>query len=561
MASNKTIKFGIISDSLIFKLWEAECIKHVLNLKSTSLELLILPSKKSASNNVSLLRRLIGFRIFSRILFYVYQMLFINPKCFSKLDFSEELKNVDKVYWSGNRTNISIKNFSKEDLEKIKRKRLDFIISFSEFTNVSPEILDIPKYGVWAFHHDDEEKYRGNVHCFWEIYHDDNVNGAILKRLTVDKNEYIVIRQGFFKTINYSYKINLESIHSFSIQWLKDVCVDLSNGNEKYLNSLPTESNARFYNEPNNFEFLKFYLTLLKNRFIKAYKDLFLLEQWNIGYIENTFDELLDKNENFKVNWLFSPSKGISYADPFPFKWDGDIYILFECLNFNKGKGEICSLIFNPSKKRNNDFKVCMTMTSHISYPFIFNYKNDIYLIPESCRANEVALYKSTKFPFAWEKKAVILENIEAADPTIFHHNGFWWLTCTIGRERWNHELSIFFSKDIFGPWYPHKNNPVKIDIRSSRPAGRVFNHDNLLIRPSQDCSKAYGKRIVLNKINKLTPYDFEEEALKIIEPFKGSDYEQGVHTINAIDDITIVDGRRDIFSLKKFLNRKSKKK
>jgi len=554
--SEKTLRFGVMCDSLVFKSWEVECIKHVLNLESTSLELFLLYSKETKLKKFGFLSKLIDFRSLSRAFFIIYRKLFLNSKCCSKIDLSEEIRDIDKIYWFEHNTDISKKFFSDEELENIKSKNLDFIISFSKLENINTEILEIPKYGVWAYHHDDEEKYKGNVPCFWEIYHNDNVNGAILKKLTPDRDKYIVLRRGFFNTVNYSYKRNLENVYLQSIEWLKDICTDLFNDNADYLNNLPINSKAEFYSEPDNLEFIKFYLKLLKNRLYKLYKNLFLLEQWNIGYIERSISELIDNDENFKINWFFPMSREFSYADPFPIKRHNDIYVFYEFLDFNKGKGEICSLVFNPSKKRTGDIKECMAKRFHLSYPFIIDNKDETYLIPESWKANEVALYKSIEFPNVWAKKAILLESIEAADPTLFVHNGLWWLCCTIGNQGWNQKLHIFYSETLFGPWCSHKKNPVKTDIMSSRPAGRVFNYGGLLIRPSQDCSKAYGRRIVLNKVTKLTPYEFEEEPLKIIEPSKGSGFEKGIHTINAIDNITIVDGRRDIFSIKKFLKK-----
>ncbi len=44
------------------------------------------------------------------------------------------------------------------------------------------------------------------------------------------------------------------------------------------------------------------------------------------------------------------------------------------------------------------------------------------------------------------------------------------------------------------GPWEPHRRNPVKCDVRGSRPAGTPFVHGGELYRPAQDGSKRYGK-------------------------------------------------------------------
>ena len=36
-------------------------------------------------------------------------------------------------------------------------------------------------------------------------------------------------------------------------------------------------------------------------------------------------------------------------------------------------------------------------------------------------------------------------------------------------------ELHLYSAPGILGPWKPHPRNPVKSDVRSARPAGRVY--------------------------------------------------------------------------------------
>jgi hypothetical protein len=85
----------------------------------------------------------------------------------------------------------------------------------------------------------------------------------------------------------------------------------------------------------------------------------------------------------------------------------------------------------------------------------------------------------------------------------------------------------------------------VKTDVRSSRPAGTPFVHEGSLYRPAQDCSRTYGGRIALNRIVTLTSEDFLEEPVALIEPVRSSRYPDGVHTVSAFGEHTLVDGKR----------------
>ena len=60
----------------------------------------------------------------------------------------------------------------------------------------------------------------------------------------------------------------------------------------------------------------------------------------------------------------------------------------------------------------------------------------------------------------------------------------------------------------------PHRLNPLKIDVTSSRPAGPLFERDGMLLRPAQDCSSTYGAAVVLHRIVELTPDRFQEQCL-----------------------------------------------
>ena len=83
--------------------------------------------------------------------------------------------------------------------------------------------------------------------------------------------------------------------------------------------------------------------------------------------------------------------------------------------------------------------------------------------------------------------------------------------------------------------------NPVKSDIRSSRPGGTPFVVDGVLHRPSQDDSRVYGGRLVINRVVELTPDRFGEEPVRAVGPDPA--YPDGLHTLSAAGRRTLVDG------------------
>jgi hypothetical protein len=145
-----------------------------------------------------------------------------------------------------------------------------------------------------------------------------------------------------------------------------------------------------------------------------------------------------------------------------------------------------------------------------------------------------------------WRVARPILEDFPAVDPTILSHEGLWWLWCTHAEDEPESKLFLWYAFDLFGPWKPHPGNPVKVDVRSSRPAGRPFFFDGTLYRPAQDCSRTYGGGITINRVRQLSPTEFCEEPVVSLEPWDGR-YRAGIHTLAGDGSLTVLDGKRSV--------------
>jgi hypothetical protein len=54
-----------------------------------------------------------------------------------------------------------------------------------------------------------------------------------------------------------------------------------------------------------------------------------------------------------------------------------------------------------------------------------------------------------------------------------------------------------------------------------------------------------YGGRVVINRVTVLTPAEFDEEPAAVVEPLLESPYPDGLHTLAAVGDITLIDAKR----------------
>ena len=179
----------------------------------------------------------------------------------------------------------------------------------------------------------------------------------------------------------------------------------------------------------------------------------------------------------------------------------------------------------------------------HLSYPFVVHHEDRAYLIPETSEIGTVLMY-SINPGGTLGRPVALLEGTQVVDATVVLCNQRWWLFCSEGSLK----LLAFHAEALEGPWSPHRLNPLKIDVTSSRPAGPLFERDGMLLRPAQDCSSTYGAAVVLHRIVELTPDRFQEERLGRIGTEIDGPYPNGFHTLNVLGDRCLVDGKRTVF-------------
>jgi hypothetical protein len=115
----------------------------------------------------------------------------------------------------------------------------------------------------------------------------------------------------------------------------------------------------------------------------------------------------------------------------------------------------------------------------HLSYPFVIEQDGRILVVPEQADSGRVELYALSLENEALVPVSVLLEE-PLVDPTLFQHQGRWWLIGTKSPLT-NTELFAFFSERLDGPFTAHPQNPVKSDIRCcaglrARPSSRMVN-------------------------------------------------------------------------------------
>ena len=278
-------------------------------------------------------------------------------------------------------------------------------------------------------------------------------------------------------------------------------------------------------------------LKRIKNYLLKIAKSLFT-GQWHIC-INKIKGDCPCKAVSYR---RITPPKGRFYADPFIFKKGNINYIFYEDYRDENGKGVISCISIN-EKGSLAEYPSVLARDYHLSYPFVFELNNQVYMIPETSENKTIEMYRATDFPKKWELEKVLIEDINAVDATLVKHNDLYWLFAGVAEDdgAFNSNLHLYYSDSPFGEWKPHPGNPVVSDTRRARPAGKLFYKGNILMRPGQDCSLFYGRAVWIHRIDVLNETSYREVPVGVIKPslLSGS---VGVHTFNFNMDYEVVD-------------------
>jgi hypothetical protein len=284
-------------------------------------------------------------------------------------------------------------------------------------------------------------------------------------------------------------------------------------------------------------------LAALALRFAGGMRDAFFtVDQWNVGFARGGPRALLE-GAPLDVTWLPDPPRRSFVADPFVVERAGMRVLFLEDFNYVRDRGVIDALVLDAENRVVRRARA-LDLPVHLSYPFPVEIDGELYLMPESCGANEVALYRCVAFPDRWERESAVLPGFDGVDTTLFEHEGRWWAFCTRSSSGPSLALHAFHASAPRGPWQPHRLNPIVVDVASARPAGPLFVLDGVLYRTGQDCSRTYGGSIALVRIDELSPDEYRETLVRRIAPPPGR-FADGFHTISFAGDTLVVDGKR----------------
>ena len=472
--------------------------------------------------------------IFFKILLYIEKKFILKDPIYKKIfknsNYSIVKKNLIKLKPIENNSNFFLE-FDNQSINKVKKIKLDFIIRLGSKI-LKGKILKSSKKGIISFHHGDNQIFRGGPAGFWETYFGINNSGFIIQQLTNKLDAGNIIFRGNFKTEPYFLK-NQINLRLRSNYYLKKILENYYT-NRKFYFRKKYKVSEKIFKNPNCFQVVNYFLKLV-------YRKLFVMKKihrWNIAVFKGNFEKI-----DHKKSIITEKSNEYFLADPFLYRHGKEYYIFAEKFVYSENKGKIVAF-----KYKNNSLKELGTVISekfHLSFPFIFRFKNRIYLIPDSSSNKDIRLYVSEKFPLKWKLQKIILKNVSATDTMVYKLDKDWQIITNLNPNKTddlNSELFLFHSSDpVNKKWKSFKNNPIIINYLHARNGGIIFKDSKIYRVHQKHKFNDYGNSIGVEEIffSKKKNYIYKKNSkfkLKFLKQI------QKCHHLNSDGELSVYD-------------------
>lgn len=272
---------------------------------------------------------------------------------------------------------------------------------------------------------------------------------------------------------------------------------------------------------------------------------------WSVGYAITHSPWEIDENNICKIN---KNDLGVHpvpqlMADPFVVKDDGSLYIFYEEFLGRKCSRDATIAVLS-SVDNGETWKregVALDEPFHLSFPNVFKYKNNWYLIPEAGNSMTLRLYIATAFPLKWELKKIFFEGERITDPAVWvdETNDIVYILF-LGKG-----LELWYSTDGMTTFHKHPLSPIRTKI-NLRPAGTIKElGGNLYYFIQQAENGNYGTGVYAYQVDTISQTEFKDHILQEtpILYMNGTDWmEKGMHQLDfiSLSDSTyfvVVDG------------------
>lgn len=543
-------KVGLLVDSLVVSKQIFELVE--LSKTAQNYEITTIVINRTDFHKKNLLLRFLACvrnkgasKIFPTILFRI--VCFIesiiltqrNPfqNFFSKLELSEKDFEIIAIKPKISKSGL-VYLYGKSDIEKIRSADLDLLIRAGSGI-LKGEILEVCPNGIISFHHGDNNLNRGTPAGFWEVYQENPRTGFVIQRLREELDGGDVLYKGSIAT-SWVYTLNLMKLYEISYPFLHRVIDDITSENPTLRPQEKVPYGFILFKNPTTIQTIN-YIAKTTMIFLRKLirKTCFRGYRWNVAYqfVDNWNDITLwrsAKIQNTKNHFL---------ADPFLISRNKSHYCFMEEYDYKSKRGVIC--VYEINKNITKNLGHALVEDFHLSYPYLFEYEQQLFMCPETAEKHEIRLYKCEDFPLRWRFYKTIMRNVSAADSMIFSQTGQWWLFTNMDKSSigdHGSQLHIFYSSNpLSDNWSPLKDNPVIFDPRYARNGGLIQDNTGTYRVFQKQGFDLYGAGFGVAKIEMLNKRSYKEKTLFDVKPEFFAKI-QGTHTFNYCDGLAVFD-------------------
>lgn len=244
------------------------------------------------------------------------------------------------------------------------------------------------------------------------------------------------------------------------------------------------------------------------------------------------------------------------YADPLVFQYGTKNYLFAEAYDRKTGKGAIAVAELN-GKPENIEFKLIIEEKYHMSFPMVFAWGMEIYMVPETSENSSINLYHAIEFPYKWECAKSIITEAKIVDTVVYKKSSsrIYMLASEINP---NSPLEVRYQKFSLrcnnGDWvleWDDKFNSRQIYNLKDRNAGNCFSVGEKLMLPTQISTDVdYGVMVSFREWDgnkweekmQLDPTDITVKDIKRRNII-------GIHTYSTTEKLEIIDIRYEKYA------------
>ncbi len=436
------------------------------------------------------------------------------------------------------------RSIAQHGLEAVRDLKLDVLVDFGR---IAPRGASLPQatHGVWRYHFGNRQQYPRGSGFLRELIDGRPLSGIELIRLGPTADADVTILSAQFSTAPFlSSRDNRFAPIWGGCHFVAQALWDVHQRSPLAELFPPPVSTAppEVDRVPSNVEVVRWMAGQARRRSNPLRERLNGPVDWQIAVRRSQVPLYTDASMAAlnAFQWL-EAAPGCHRADPVVAQAAGETWLFFEETVEPSQVGRIACGRLTPEGML-IEARPVLQRPYHLSFPQIVAADDELFMLPETAQNGGLDLYRARRFPDEWSFETRLL-SFPCVDSSIFRAGDSWWMM-TSPRVVPGHAPITWLlrAERITGPWKFQLGGQVATSASVARGGGGVLRDGMRLIRPSQDCSSAYGRALLFNEILAIDGGRYREQTICRID----ANWMPGlatVHSYSRADEWEAIDG------------------